>query len=63
MEGDGIMDEVLTFEEARKYLKFSKSKLYRLVQQNKVPRSKIGRTWRFKRSKIDEWLDKGTEVK
>lgn len=56
------MDEVLTFEEVRKYLKFSKSKLYRLVQQKKIPRSKIGRTWRFKRSKIDEWLDKQAEV-
>lgn len=56
------MDEVLTFEQVRKYLKFSKSKLYRLVQQKKIPRSKIGRAWRFRRSKINEWLDRQAEV-
>lgn len=52
------MDEILTFEETRKYLKFSESKLYQLVQQGKIPASKIGRNWRFKRSRIDDWLIK-----
>ena len=52
------MDEVLTFEETRKYLKLSKSKLYQLVQKRKIPASKIGRIWRFRKAKIDEWLDK-----
>lgn len=51
------MDEILTFEEVKKYLKFSKSKLYHLVRQKKIPASKIGRSWRFKKAKIDEWLD------
>ena len=50
--------EVLTFEETKKYLKFSRTKLYHLVQQGKIPASKIGRNWRFKKAKIDEWLDK-----
>lgn len=58
-----MMDEILTFEETRKYLKISRSKLYQLAQQNKIPVSKIGRTWRFKRSKIDTWLDKQEGVK
>jgi excisionase family DNA binding protein len=53
-----MADEILTFEEARKYLKVGKSRLYGLAQQKKIPVSKIGRTWRFKRSKIDAWLDK-----
>jgi len=48
------MDEILTFEETAKYLKFSKSKLYQLVQTKKIPASKIGRAWRFKKAKIDE---------
>lgn len=52
------MDEILTFEEVRNYLKFSKSKLYTFVQQKKIPAYKIGRTWRFKRTKIDAWLEK-----
>jgi len=52
------MDEILTFEETRKYLKFSESKLYKLVQQRKIPASKIGRTWRFKKAKIGAWLER-----
>ena len=57
------MDEILTFEEVCEYLKFSKSKLYNLVQQKKIPASKIGRNWRFKRSKIDTWLEKQENIK
>jgi len=52
------MDEILTFEETRKYLKFSESKLYKLVQQRKIPASKIGRTWRFKKAKIGTWFER-----
>lgn len=51
------MDEILTFEEVRKYLKLSKSRLYQFVQNKKIPASKVGRTWRFKKAKIDMWLD------
>lgn len=57
------MDEILTFEEARLYLKFSKSKLYELVQQKKIPASKIGRNWRFKKSRIDSWIVKKENTK
>jgi excisionase family DNA binding protein len=53
-----MVDEILTFDETRKYLKISRSKLYLFAQQNKIPVSKIGRTWRFKKSKIDAWLEK-----
>jgi excisionase family DNA binding protein len=56
-------DEILTFEETRRYLKFSESKLYQLVQQRKIPASKIGRTWRFKKSRIDTWLEKQENIR
>ena len=56
-----MTDEILTLEETRKYLKISRSKLYQLAQQNKIPVSKIGRTWRFKKTKIDTWLDNGEQ--
>jgi len=58
-----MTDEILTFEEAKNYLKISRSKLYQLAQQNKIPVSKIGRTWRFKKLKIDQWLDKQEGIK
>lgn len=58
-----FMDEVFTFEETAKYLKISRSKLYSLVQQRKIPASKIGRTWRFKKIRLDEWLDQEIPLK
>lgn len=49
--------EVLTFEEAKKYLKVSNSTLYRLVQRRKIPASKVGRSWRFRKEKLISWLE------
>lgn len=49
-------DEVLTIDELAIYLKVSKSTLYKLAQEGKVPGQKIGKHWRFLRSTIDEWL-------
>lgn len=50
--------EVLTFEEAREFLKISDSTLYRLVQRRKIPASKVGRSWRFRKEKLIAWLEK-----
>jgi excisionase family DNA binding protein len=60
---DGIamevqQDEVLTIEELAAYLKVSKSTLYKLVQEGKLPGQKVGKHWRFLRSTIDDWLGK-----
>ena len=48
--------EVLTFKEAKRYLKVSSSTLYRLVQGRKIPSSKVGRSWRFRKERLIEWL-------
>ena len=52
-------DTVMTISELAKYLKVSKSTLYKLCQDDKVPGQKVGRHWRFHRTTIDEWLAKG----
>ncbi len=46
----------MTIEELAVYLKVSKSTLYKLAQEGKVPGQKVGRHWRFRRDIIDEWL-------
>lgn len=51
------MTEILTFEETRKYLRVHRMTLYRLAQEGKIPASKVGRQWRFKKDKLDRWLD------
>lgn len=49
--------DVMTIEDLAKYLKVSKSSLYRLAQQGKVPGQKVGKHWRFRKATIDRWLD------
>ena len=54
------MDEfpqVLTIEEASKYLRIPLSTLYKLAQDGKIPCQKVGRHWRFRKERIDNWLD------
>ena len=46
----------MTVKEAAKYLKLNYMTVYKLVQKRKLPASKIGGTWRFKRDILDKWL-------
>lgn len=48
--------DVLTIDDLSAYLKVSKSTLYKLAQDGKVPGQKVGRHWRFHRETIDKWL-------
>lgn len=52
-------EEVITIGGCVKYLKTSVSTIYRLAQGGKIPASKVGNQWRFRKEKTDEWLDKG----
>lgn len=49
-------DAVMTIEELSKYLKISRSTLYKLAQEGKLPAQKVGRHWRFHREAVDDWL-------
>jgi excisionase family DNA binding protein len=49
--------DVLTIDELAAYLKISKSTLYKLVREGKIPSQKIGKHWRFRKSAIDQWLE------
>ncbi|MBN8644492.1 MAG: helix-turn-helix domain-containing protein [Planctomycetes bacterium] len=48
--------EVMTISDLAEYLQVSKSSLYKLVQQGKVPGQKVGKHWRFHRPTIERWL-------
>lgn len=49
-------EQILTIDELSAYLKISKSSLYKLLTQGKVPGQKIGRHWRFSKATIDQWI-------
>ena len=50
-------DAVLTIDELAEYLKISKSTLYKLAQDGRIPAQKVGKHWRFRKAAIDRWLD------
>ena len=50
------LDAVMTISELSVYLKISKSTLYKLAQEAKIPSQKVGRHWRFHREAVDQWL-------
>lgn len=52
-------DAVMTIIELSKYLKISRSTLYKLAQEGKVPGQKVGRHWRFHKAAVDRWLGDG----
>lgn len=52
-------DEILTLEEASRFLKLSRSTLYSLAQKRKIPAQKVGKSWRFVKSYLIKWLEKG----
>jgi len=51
------MPELMTLKETARYLRIKNATLYRLAQKGKIPVSKVGGLWRFRKSKIDTWLD------
>ena len=51
-------DEILTIKEVAKYLKLTEKTAYRLVAEGIIPGFKIGGSWRFKKSEIENWIEK-----
>ncbi len=48
--------DVFMIDELAEYLQVSKSTLYKLAQDRRVPGQKVGKHWRFHRENIDDWL-------
>jgi len=49
-------DRWMTVQEIADYLHVSHDLIYRLAQRDKIPASKVGGRWRFKRELIDRWM-------
>ena len=52
-----MADKWMTVKNVADYLQLSKDQIYRLAQQGKIPASKVGRGWRFRKEKIDQWVE------
>ncbi len=54
-----MANEIMTVEQLAKYLNVGVTTIYKLANEGKIPGTKVGNQWRFRKEKIDEWLDKG----
>lgn len=50
-------DEWMTVKDVATYLKLSPDLIYRLAQRGKIPAYKVGNRWRFKKTKVDHWME------
>jgi len=58
-EGNVMADsrEVMNIRQASQYLGVSPDTLYKYVNEQKIPAFKLGNRWRFKKSKLDQWME------
>lgn len=55
--------EVMDIRQASEYLAISPDTLYKYASEGFVPAFKLGNRWRFKRSRLDEWMDRQSDVR
>ncbi|OGX38158.1 MAG: hypothetical protein A3C36_06530 [Omnitrophica WOR_2 bacterium RIFCSPHIGHO2_02_FULL_52_10] len=60
MLGDGNSDsDLLDISEVAKYLEIDLSEIEQLANSGKIPGTRTGDSWKFERSKIDNWAASG----
>ena len=52
-----ISNELMTMEDLAEYLKVTRRTIYDWLKHNKIPALKLVGQWRFKKDRIDEWLE------
>ena len=54
--------QLMTIEEVADYLRVKKRTIYDWVKKKKIPAVKTVGQWRFKKEKIDAWLDGQSQI-
>ncbi len=49
--------EVMDIRQAAEYLGISPDSLYRYASEGTIPAFRLGNRWRFKKSRLDSWMD------
>jgi len=52
-----VSSNLMTIEDLADYLKVSRRTIYEWLKSNKIPAVKLIGQWRFKRDKIDAWIE------
>lgn len=58
VEETGVAEELLTIDEAARFLDTSKSTIYRILSQGDLKGTKIGKQWRFRKADLTAYLER-----
>ncbi len=53
-----MKSDFITIREVAEYLKIKEKTAYKLVSENVIPGFKVGGSWRFSKTEIEQWVDK-----
>jgi excisionase family DNA binding protein len=53
---------IMTIKEVPEYLKVTERTIYRLAAGKQIPAFKVGGSWRFSHSVIDQWIKSQSSV-
>lgn len=53
---------LMTIEDLASYLRVSRRTIYEWLKSNKIPAFKLIGQWRFKKEKIDAWLENQSKL-
>lgn len=56
-----MLEMLMTASELARYLRVNRRTLYRMLKHGQLPGIRMGGTWRFQKSDIDDWLLKLTQ--
>lgn len=53
-----MIPQLLTFDEAREYLRVNRGTLYKLLRNGDLPAYRVGKQWRIDKKELLDWLRK-----
>ena len=61
-QGQVALREVMDIRQAAEYLGISGDTLYRYASEGFIPAFKLGNRWRFRKTLLDDWMDRKSGV-
>lgn len=56
----GRVLDIMDVHDLARYLRLSEAKIYKLARAGGIPAFRLGKTWRFRKTLIDEWIQEQT---